>query len=258
MICERGAGLNNSQTKLTDERCMDFITEVAPPLSETIISVTWRGNVYNEVQHFFTTVLNSDGICYSFNLLDRNDLFSEEGIKYKNLFWNGNSSNWNIEEGFKDNRKHYPRSSSVSGVAGGIDFVFRASDNDIDYECTPDFVGFKVTIQHPALFPRGRKHFITVPLDQIVLGSIKPIMMKTSKKLRIYPPTKRQCYFISEKSLKFFKTYNQPNCLLECLANATFDSCGCVALHMPRDNSTPVCGSGSSRCMEKAQGLLHF
>lgn len=98
----------------------------------------------------------------------------------------------------------------------------------------PNHVLVQVTIQHPALFPRGRKHFITIPLDQIVLGSVKPIMMKTSKKLRTYSPTKRQCYFIAEKSLKFFRTYNQPNCLLECLANATFDSCGCVGLYMPR------------------------
>lgn len=57
--------------------------------------------------------------------------------------------------------------------------------------------------------------------------------MSTSESLKNYPPDRRKCFFPGEKHLYYFKIYTQQNCEVECLANFTYQKCGCVDFHMP-------------------------
>lgn len=44
---------------------------------------------------------------------------------------------------------------------------------------------------------------------------------------------KRQCVYSAEKQLRFYKTYTQSNCIMECEANFTLMFCQCVMYYMP-------------------------
>lgn len=72
-----------------------------------------------------------------------------------------------------------------------------------------------------------------VPVSEDTLITIKPKMTITSEGLRSYNPNQRQCVFLSERSLHFYKVYSQRNCEDECLANFTKIECGCVKFSMP-------------------------
>lgn len=68
-----------------------------------------------------------------------------------------------------------------------------------------------------------------------MLISIRPKIITTSDGLKHYEPHRRQCYFQRERRLRYFNTYSQTNCELECLANFTLSECGCVKFSMPRE-----------------------
>lgn len=78
-------------------------------------------------------------------------------------------------------------------------------------------------------------------------------MITTSESVKKYNPKRRECFFSSERRLKYFKTYSQLNCKLECLTNETLQHCDCVNFFMPRDNKTDLCGTGSWKCMQEAE-----
>lgn len=67
---------------------------------------------------------------------------------------------------------------------------------------------------------------------------------------------RRKCYFDSERKLRFLKVYTQRNCELECLSNATLNSCGCVKFSHPRDATTPICGSKNIECYQSVRDNL--
>lgn len=67
---------------------------------------------------------------------------------------------------------------------------------------------------------------------------------------------RRQCFFNSERYLRFFKHYTQHNCELECLANYTMKTCGCVKFSMPRDKNAPICSAKKIVCYDQAEDDL--
>lgn len=99
--------------------------------------------------------------------------------------------------------------------------------------CRGPVQGFKILLHTPGEVPQVSKHYFRVPLLQEVLVSVKPNMITTSEGLMSYEPNRRQCYFNSERQLRFFKVYTQRNCELECLSNFTRIECGCVKFSMP-------------------------
>lgn len=113
----------------------------------------------------------------------------------------------------------------------------RAYEQDLDYICKGPVQGFKILLHHPGEVPRVSMQYFRAPLDQEIIVAVKPDMMTTSEALKDYDPHRRQCYFSSERQLKFYKNYTQQNCEVECLANFTLTHCGCVGYHMPRKSS---------------------
>lgn len=86
----------------------------------------------------------------------------------------------------------------------------------------------------------------------------------------------RQCYFGNERQLKYFKTYTQRNCEMECVSDYIQKQCGCTRFSMPSKlnhkedfrriihyiylilgtNSTPICGASNIFCYHKAEDDL--
>ncbi|XP_014277462.1 pickpocket protein 28 isoform X2 [Halyomorpha halys] len=243
----------------TDESTIDFLMEVAPPFLDTIFLCKWNNTISENCSDIFTRIFTDEGICYSFNMLDKQDLFRDNVITYSesdNLRVQG----WSQDEGYTPEAqlKTYPNRALYSGTAGGVFIVLKANRNDADYYCKGPVQGFKMLLHNPAEFPMISERYLRVPLGQEVIAVVQPSIMTTSKNLRSYSPQQRRCYFPSERYLTFFKIYNQPNCELECLTNYTLSQCGCVALHMPRKGDTKNCGPGKKQCMIKAAHNLRL
>lgn len=105
-----------------------------------------------------------------------------------------------------------------SGRKAGMTLRLMMERKDIDYACKGAVNGFRLTLHTPDEVPRTASHFYRIPFDAETLIAITPRGISTSEDLRNYKPKKRQCFFPGEKRLKFFKSYTQANCKMECLA----------------------------------------
>lgn len=150
---------------------------------------------------------------------------------------NAKAKNWNLENGYDKSipvdPKTYPYRVFGGGDQLGLAGILILFEQNQEHVCRP-MQGFKITLHMPGDVPQVSKNYIRVPPLQEVLISVKPNMFKTSEGLRDYDPNKRQCFFDSERQLRFYKVYTQRNCELECLSNFTKEACGCVKFSMPR------------------------
>ncbi|KAF2903803.1 hypothetical protein ILUMI_02380, partial [Ignelater luminosus] len=260
MVCSSTLELFSDKypTWTVDSGIITFLTNVQTEYNETVKYFSWAGqNLTNTVSDLFKPIITSAGICYTFNMLDRDEIFTDEMDKeYYNTFGitHQPKSQWSIERGYdKDaDLNAFPLRTVVSGAAGGVDMILVTYDADLDYICGDALQGYKVILHHPARLPNPRQDYFRLGLNQDVAVSVKPNMMKTSKRLKNYDSANRGCYLIKEKKLRFFKTYDQLDCLFECLSNYTYKYCECVGFDMPRANSTPICGPSSKTCMSQA------
>lgn len=125
----------------------------------------------------------------------------------------------------------YPHRVFGAGLRNAA-FMLMGIELDRAHEyCSVYGQGFRLSLHTPDVLPRD---FIHIPVEQEIYISIKPNFMMTSRGLRNYSPKRRGCYFKSERQLRFFKSYDQHNCELECLTNYTKESCNCVRFSMPR------------------------
>jgi hypothetical protein len=136
--------------------------------------------------------------------------------------------------------------------------------------------GFKILLHHPAEVPRFVTRHFRASVNQIFDIAVKPEMTVTSPNVKNYDPHVRKCYFSYERSLQFFQFYTQENCHVECLANYTLATCGCVGYYMPRKlifltfniivnkksivdvNSTTFCTNGDNeeyKCLRQAERM---
>lgn len=215
-------------------------------------------------------IITTEGICYSFNMLDRRDFYTPETIdslRYPKL-QNSMRSNWTVFGYDNKDLAAYPRRIVGSGQRAGVTFVLRMRRKDIDYACKDTAESFRLTLHTPDELPL---HFYKIPFEVETLIAVQPRVMSTSENLKQYKPQKRQCYFPGEKHLKYFKSYTQSNCKLECLTGERFSIstcrvqqfiaefilsvCGCVKFSMPHSKGTQVCGQMHADCI-KAVGQM--
>jgi amiloride-sensitive sodium channel len=164
---------------------------------------------------------------------------------------------WNIERGYLDNSNimTYPWRALLSGASNGFTVYLLVDNENIDFMCK-QIQGYKVVLHSPVRMPRLNQEYFRIPLDHAVVASVHPVVITTSQEVKTFDVAKRNCYFSSERKLKYFRTYSQQNCQFECLTNITLDSCGCVSFFMPRENSTKICGLGKYKCIKEAERAL--
>ncbi|KAK9506043.1 hypothetical protein O3M35_008052 [Rhynocoris fuscipes] len=231
--------------------------QVSPPFEDTVNLCRWKGVATQNCSHLFHTVFTDEGVCFTFNMLSKVELFRGPGIAYYDD--NGKrTEGWTLENGYPaySPLDTYPYRALSAGLKAGLRFVMKAKLGDHDYYCKGAVPGFKVLLHNPAEVPSVGERYLRAPLRQEVVAAITPKIMTTTKGLRKYPPNIRQCYFPTERYLRNFKVYTQRNCELECLTNYTLKRCGCVAIHMPRSENEKICGAGSKICMQEATDSL--
>ncbi|XP_066259647.1 pickpocket protein 28-like [Euwallacea similis] len=257
MICDVRRKVK-SQSPTFSEDIFQFLDNVRR--RKTLYACSWMGEKFS-CHHIFSPIFTDEGICYAFNMLDREDIFRSNVIHYKNFGEHPERENltWNLDEGYLDEKVNtYPKRAKFPGVKSALSVTLMAFKDDLDPTCKDSIQGFKVILHTPMRLPRASNQYFRVPLDEAVLGSIQPAMISTSYNVKTYDPERRQCFFPSERYLRFFKIYTQLNCDIECLTNFTSERCGCVKFFMPRENGTNICGASKENCMDEAEKALQI
>ncbi|EFA08873.2 Pickpocket protein 28-like Protein [Tribolium castaneum] len=256
LICDNH--LYQQGNKTTSFETIEYLMSIAPPFSEVFFACKWT-SLNETCSNFFSPMLTEDGMCFTFNMLDRSELFTNAVYLHGDYMGHEKrSEGWTLENGYPKTtgKDTFPRRAMSAGSKAGLFLLLRAYEQDLDYVCRGPVQGFKVLLHHPAEVPRVGTQYFRAPLNQEIVVAVKPDMMTTSQGLRNYDPHRRQCFFAEERQLQFFQNYTQQNCQVECVANFTLARCGCVAFHMPHAESTKICGSGSNVCIFEAEQEL--
>lgn len=196
--------------------------------------------------NIFDRVLTPEGICFTYNRLNFDQIFqSQITQKYKlNEDFLSRESQWTIGGYRTQNMSSFPVRASQENT---LQLSLNIPKND-----ATNFFGsgnFLVVIHKPnEIFEKN--------LQSVGIGKEKTFYLSAkisshTNDLRKFKPINRGCFFDGERGLKYFKSYTEENCLRECLANYTFKVCRCVQFSMPRNDSTPVCfGEMESRCYD--------
>lgn len=187
-------------------------------------------------------------------LFHYSDIFSKNEWEFRRIYFfsmapemltivdRPNISDWSLENGYIDvaNKSSYPIHVYSSQKHVELLFDLRAEDIDVEYICKTLVPGFKIFLHTPGDVLKSSDVSIRVPFSEEVHISITPRMITTAKGLRKYEPSQRQCYFNSERHLRFFKFYSPENCETECLANYTVQECRCVKFSMPSNRHPDI------------------
>ncbi|XP_055298686.1 pickpocket protein 28-like [Sitodiplosis mosellana] len=169
---------------------------------------------------------------------------------------NLDGSHWSLEGGYDTKSSKYPFRVMNSGRQASLDVSLLHRESDHYDQCNAlSIQGFTVYLTTPGeALTTSHRPFRVLPSDDTQI-TIQPNMITTSSGLRNYDPIERDCFFSSERQLRFFNIYTEENCKAECITNNTIAECGCVKYSSPRDNSTKVCGAASIECYEKVEFL---
>ncbi|KAK9709693.1 Amiloride-sensitive sodium channel [Popillia japonica] len=198
--------IHNEGRPITSLNVVDFYKEVAPTFQETLWVCLWQSQNETCVT-LFNPILTEEGICYTFNMLDRDEIFTNEVYHNKDFQKvNEDSKGWNLENGYEDSEDLYsfPKRAMTAGAKAGLTILIKGPVQ-----------GFKVSLHNPGEIPRVGNQFFRAPLNQEIIVAIKPDMITTSSGLKDYDPHRRGCYFAKERQLRYFKEYTQQNCDIE-------------------------------------------
>lgn len=121
-----------------------------------------------------------------------------------------------------------------TGKQASFSILMRSINQDIDYLCGGASQGFKLAFHAPNERPQIWKNFFHISPGKTASFTVDPRLIITSRSMKRYGNDVRQCFFNSERKLRFFKQYNKKNCEEECQSNFTKIQCGCVRFSMPR------------------------
>lgn len=216
----------------------------------------------------FNYVLTDNGYCFTYNTEEFSSIFNSKIISddfkcyskqsgrrnyQNNIFEPNETSNvtnereWSLERGYQNNFKYVFPNRAIRSEILTISMAIRKSDA---LNLCPENGIF-----HSLYFHMPNEIMTPLHVPEYLFGSrdltIDATYHQIDESLRHYAPDKRDCYFNGEKQLSFFKSYTKALCEFECMANYTFDECGCVKFSMPRQNLTPICSLNQTSCYVK-------
>lgn len=117
-----------------------------------------------------------------------------------------NASKWCPEDGYDnvDDTEIYPYRAFGLGRRESFRIMLKVLNRDIDYLCGSGFNGYKITFHLPNELPPMWKKRYHVSAEQAGFFLVAAKLVLTSPALRNYAPAVRQCYFNTERNLRYF------------------------------------------------------
>ncbi|KAB0799856.1 hypothetical protein PPYR_07736 [Photinus pyralis] len=259
LICPKAMRYVYEYAETVDEGALDFLLNISSDFEKDV----WHCNMKQEYCNYddypnFVPTLSTDGVCFSFNSLDRSDLFtSETDLDYYDRLGipHQPNSSWSTRYGYHLSAPliTYPRRAIATGASGGLNLILHSLKAKFDDLCGGVLDGYKIVIHHPSESPQYDQRYFLLPQNELVSVAVKPKMLRTSPEIQKYAAKDRKCFLDYERQLRFFKVYDQQNCLSECLTNYSYAKCDCVGFYMPHSRGTPICGPGSAECLRTAK-----
>ncbi|XP_055307692.1 pickpocket protein 28-like [Sitodiplosis mosellana] len=234
-ICHiQDADFGYYQSKYANESIYELIKDTAPALNDTFFYCEWQHELI-PCASVFAPVLTDDGLCFSFNALNSQEIYTEEMAPELMIVKNNpNVSQWSLENGYDDtvNKKSYPFRIFNAKRGGALVTYLRSYERDLEYLCHGTSQGFKVILHTPGEVGKMSRNVFRLPRSREAIISIKPTVMITSDGLRLYTPNQRNCFFNTERHLRFFKLYTQ------------------------RERYGQICGATKVKCYTEAEKAL--
>ncbi|XP_065217344.1 pickpocket protein 28-like [Planococcus citri] len=232
----------------------NFMVKVSQPCHEMIVSCKWHGEQQN-CYEIFNSALTDEGMCCSFNKV-KNDLIFRNPSHFSdvNITFPFTYVDWTPERGYPRDTplNHIPWRPWGAGSHLGLTIVLNAELDE--YYCSSEAShGFKATLHNPVETPKISAFGTLLRPGTETQVIISPIINLASLQLTKINQDKRQCFFSDEKVLRFYRTYTQRNCILECESNFTLYFCQCVMYYMPKDSTTRICGKQDIPCANRAK-----
>ncbi|XP_044748640.1 pickpocket protein 28-like [Coccinella septempunctata] len=214
----------------------------------------YMGRIVN-CSRILSPIITDDGLCYSFNMLDVRDIYSDIN-RMEYYQGHGRRTEWNVEDGYPNNEtgNAFPFRTFETGATKSLVVTMLTKKSEVYASCQ-DFTlqGLKVSIHTPSTIPRPNQVSFPAGFDEIVSVAVNIDMYTTTEEVKTYNPRKRNCFFDNERKLRYFKSYSQSNCDMECWTNYTIQECGCVHFYMPRDENTTICSLSKIQCLHDAE-----
>lgn len=173
-----------------DPDIVQTLKDLSPKLDEQLFQCKWR-NAPDTCQDLFSPILTEEGMCFTFNTLNANEMFRMDSMHtdYNYLDHNKTADHWSLETGYTANASlsPYPLRVLSAGARAGLFVLLPLYKYDLDYICRGPVQGFKILLHTPGEIPRVSKQYFRVPLNQEVVVAVKPNMITTSEGLKDYP-----------------------------------------------------------------------
>lgn len=248
MICNNYYALgSNIYIKLNDSsEFMEHMRNMREPKSWFNERKAILSNFYNPS---FSEIITKRGLGFTFNMIDAEDLLTNNVSKYLYYTYNQNNSLLN------DRRPWHVKSENEFTITFNQSRYWKRES-----EICQKNAFYVHSIDDYPLYIDFDKRFKKFDRKESILVLITPNVVTTDEELRSLSPEKRRCLFNDERKLKYFKLYSKSNCEKECYSDFTYENCSCVLYDYFRNDSMKVCDMFESHCasmLRSAQNNIH-
>ncbi|EFN72474.1 Amiloride-sensitive cation channel 4-A [Camponotus floridanus] len=176
-----------------------------------------------------------------------------------NITYPSSSVDWNAEKGYDASMPAdvIPWRPYGSGLFYGLTLVLDVEASE--YYCSSTAgMGFKMLLHNPVETPKIADFSFSITPGEETRVIIRPRISTANPSIISIPQNKRKCFFTTERKLRYYRTYTQRNCILECEANYTQKLCHCVQYYMPKAAKTPICGKKDESCATLARKKMEI
>ncbi|KAL6445649.1 hypothetical protein ACFW04_000866 [Cataglyphis niger] len=238
-------------------RMLRFMINVSQPCTDMLYYCLWHGN-QTDCERIFNPTMTDEGICCNFNSVTRKHLFyNPHDWPDLNITYPSVSVDWNAEKGYDANMPPdvIPWRPYGAGLFYGLTLVLDVESSE--YYCSSTAgMGFKMLLHNPVETPKIADFSFSITPGEETRVIVRPRISTATPSIISIPQKKRKCFFTAERKLRYYRTYTQRNCILECEANFTQEICDCVQYYMPKSAKTPICGKRDEQCATRARRAM--
>ncbi|XP_039306787.1 pickpocket protein 28 [Solenopsis invicta] len=252
-----------------------LMEQLMQPCSALLLRCAWVGKIY-DCGKIFKTIKSKEGFCCAFN--SHYDVNSDYTKKKKQEIFG--TSSMQAHSTFRriilriflslsrrsiDSTDFNVTSDSLPGVhkilnapGSGRDVGLAVALNiepDMYKATTRPYVGASIMIHDPIDFPDIGAHIASVPPGHVLTISVAGTFIKSMESLRGIPQEKRSCYFDNE--ILGETHYSYQSCISECIAERTYNLCGCLPFYYPETNKRGrTCYLPDINCLLRVRKLI--